>query len=240
MATRLNRFTILGSTAIGALAIAGGSAAFALGSSPSTTPSSSTILTQQAPSEAKADHIAALAAKLGISADALTAALKSVALDKVAEKEAAGEITSEQAASMRQRIEEGAVPFGPGGPRGGGHEGRGGPGGMKAGADVATFLGITQDQFRTELQGGKTLAQVAEAHGKSRDALKAFLSDAMKTKLAQAVTDGKLTQPEADAKLAEFSANLDARIDSVGKMGGGPRGPRGGAPSGQTQPSNVS
>jgi len=43
-------------------------------------------------------------------------------------------------------------------------------------ATAATYIGITDADLRTELQTGKTLAQVAVAHGKTRDGLIAALS----------------------------------------------------------------
>ena len=51
-----------------------------------------------------------------------------------------------------------------------------GPGG-KAGylAAAATYIGITEDQLRTELGADKSLADVAVAHGKTRDGLIAAL-----------------------------------------------------------------
>jgi lambda repressor-like predicted transcriptional regulator len=278
-----NRISIMGSTAIAALAIAGGSAAFALSQS-TPLPSGTTLMAEHvgamkgnrdAHLQALADKLGisvetlkaameavkpatpaergakptaeerdarlqALATELGISVDTLKEAMKQVALDQVAKSLADGKITQEEADARIAAINAGEV-HGPGGPRGtGGHGGRGhgGPG-MHGGADVAGFLGITAEQLRTELQSGKTLAQVAQDHGKSRDELKAFLTEARKAQLAQGVTDGKLTQAEADEKLAEFTARLDEMIDSTGpKAGiGGPRGPRGGQPG--TRPSTA-
>ena len=43
-------------------------------------------------------------------------------------------------------------------------------------ATAATYIGITEADLRTELQSGKTLAQIAVAHGKTRDGLIAALS----------------------------------------------------------------
>jgi hypothetical protein len=43
-------------------------------------------------------------------------------------------------------------------------------------ATAATYIGITEPALRTELQTGKTLAEVAVAHGKTRDGLIAALS----------------------------------------------------------------
>jgi hypothetical protein len=40
---------------------------------------------------------------------------------------------------------------------------------------AATFLGIPEDQLRTELQSGKTFIDVAHDHGKTDDLLRAFL-----------------------------------------------------------------
>lgn len=41
---------------------------------------------------------------------------------------------------------------------------------------AATYIGITEADLRTELQTGKTLAEIAVAHGKTRDGLIAALS----------------------------------------------------------------
>lgn len=43
-------------------------------------------------------------------------------------------------------------------------------------AIAATYIGVTEADLRTELQTGKTLAEVAQAHGKTRDGLIAALS----------------------------------------------------------------
>ena len=53
-----------------------------------------------------------------------------------------------------------------GGPQGQGQRGPGGPGMMQGGGQqIADILGMTPQDLRTELQSGKTLAQVAEAKG---------------------------------------------------------------------------
>src|SRR5438309_1209075 len=80
----------------------------------------------------------------------------------------------------------------------------------------------------SHLQSGQTLAQIATEKGKTRDDLKAYLTSQEKTRLAKAVTDGKLTQAQADQRLADLSSRLDEMIDRTGPAGG-PRGmgPRG-------------
>jgi hypothetical protein len=74
--------------------------------------------------------------------------------------------------------------------RRGGH-GHGFGGGHHVDAEaVATFLGITEDELKSELRDGSSLAAIAEAHGKSRDELKTFL-------------------------IEQYTAGLDAIIDAV-------------------------
>jgi hypothetical protein len=96
-------------------------------------------------------------------------------------------------------------------------------------AALASFLGITVEQLRTELSAdGATLATVAEANGQSRDALKAFLTAEAETALAEKVADGDLTQAEADERLSRLTSNLDAIIDGeAGGRGLGLHGRRG-------------
>jgi uncharacterized protein YidB (DUF937 family) len=157
-----------------------------------------------------------VAEKLGISSDELSTAIESSAFEAIDERVAAGDLTQEQADALKERISE--LPddalIGPGG-----HGfGRGGPGGHMFRAffveGLADFLGITEDQLRTELQvDGATLASVAEAHGKSRDELKAFLTDGLKTRLDERVAAGDLTQAEADERLAAHAERLEEMID---------------------------
>jgi len=73
----------------------------------------------------------------------------------------------------------------------------------------------------TELRSGKTLAQVAEDHGKTKDGLKQAIHDATKSSLDQAVKDGKLTQSVADQILSKVDANLETLVTTTGKLGFG-------------------
>ena len=62
------------------------------------------------------------------------------------------------------------------GPPAGRHGGHGGPPGAQA---IATYLGITAAQLRTDLQSGQTLADVAKAQGKTVSGLEdAIVADA--------------------------------------------------------------
>src|SRR4051812_48182087 len=89
-----------------------------------------------------------------------------------------------------------------------GAPGRGGFG-HGAGLDAAaSVIGITADELHTQLEAGKTLAQIAESKGISQDTLVDKLVAAEKAELAAAVKSGKLTQAQAD----DMSANLKTRI----------------------------
>ncbi len=154
--------------------------------------------------------------KLGISSDELSTAIESSAFDAIDERVAAGDLTQEEADALKERI--GELPddalIGPGG-RGFGHGGHGLVVRIFMTENVAEFLGITDEEIRTELSAeGATLASVAEAHGKSRDELKAFLTSEFKTKLDERVAAGDLTQAEADEMLAKHTERLDEMIDS--------------------------
>lgn len=85
---------------------------------------------------------------------------------------------------------------GPGGP--------GGPGGGPPGAAaIATYLGVTAAELRTDLQSGKSLADVAKAQGKTVSGLE----DAI---VAEASSHLDATQ------LANLKAHLDDIVNRTG------------------------
>jgi hypothetical protein len=98
-------------------------------------------------------------------------------------------------------------------------------------ATAATAIGIDEATLRTELQAGKTLAAIATANGKTAQVvIDALVADAQ-TRLAQAVTEGRMTQPTADARLALDKLMIAEQVNTgigvkMGDMGG--RGGRGG------------
>lgn len=241
-----NKVISMGAGVAAVAAIAGGSL-FALNS---TSGSSSALGLSDSQLQAIATNVAAtpeedreaylekLAANLGVDAQKLKDAIKTTNLQVLDEKVADGSIPQDRADAMRERIESGdTFFFGMGGHGRGGddHGRRGGPGFAAGSAALATFLGIDEATLRTELQT-KSLADVAAAHGKSRDDLKAFLVDSAKTGLAQAVADGKLTQEQADERLSKLTGNLDEMIDRVHEAG--EHGPGRGGWSNDGAPSN--
>jgi polyhydroxyalkanoate synthesis regulator phasin len=94
---------------------------------------------------------------------------------------------------------------------------------LREGMDtVAATIGVTPEELRTELQGGKSLAEVAKAHGVEPAAVTDALVQLADRELDQAVADGKLTAEQAQ-KMRDRVGDLVARfVDHAG--GGGPHG----------------
>jgi DNA-binding phage protein len=109
--------------------------------------------------------------------------------------------------------------------------GRGGPGfrAFNDEAAAATYIGITEADLRTKLQGGQTLAQIATAAGKTRDGLIAALVADGNTKIDAALAAGKITAAQATAQKASLTTRVTAQVDAI-RPAGGPgfpgRGPR--------------
>jgi hypothetical protein len=108
---------------------------------------------------------------------------------------------------------------------------------------VAEQLGITTDELFTALQGGKTVADLAAEKGIEVSTLIDAVIAAETETLTTAVTDGTLTQAQADAHLALLKANLEVGFSKVwtadafgpngqngfdGRSGRGEHGGRGG------------
>ena len=75
-----------------------------------------------------------------------------------------------------------------------------GIGGAKVLVTAATYIGITEAALRTELQAGKSLAEVAIANGKTRDGLIAALSTAATQAIGTLVDQKGLAGPAGPGK----------------------------------------
>lgn len=92
-------------------------------------------------------------------------------------------------------------------------------------AAVAKALGLTEQQLFTQLQGGQTVAQIAQARGISTATLHTAAVEALKTGLATDVKAGRLTQAQADQMIAQAQADANFGLNfGRGGRGGGPRG----------------
>jgi len=128
-----------------------------------------------------------------------------------------GSITQEQADEVATTLSESGLG------RGGGHHGPG-----RLGLETAAeALGMTEDELRTALEpDGTSLADVAEAEGVEVGTLVDALVEAQQERIAQAVEDGRLTQEQADERLADLEERVTERVNSD-DLGRGHRG-RGG------------
>jgi hypothetical protein len=118
-----------------------------------------------------------------------------------------------------------------GGPGRGGPGGPVGPGGFGDLNAAATVLNITPQQLRTELQG-KSLADVAQAHGKTAADMVTALQTAAHNRIDAAVTAGRLSAADAATQKTRVDARITQIVNRVVPQGGpgqpgGPRGPRG-------------
>jgi len=104
-------------------------------------------------------------------------------------------------------------------PQSGGEHGCGGGAGYQVKAAAAEVLGISEDELRTQLMSGQTLAQIAEAHGMSTADFKAALKEKITADLQAELDAGNITQNQFN----EQTANLDAKLDSIINSEGGLR-----------------
>ncbi len=160
---------------------------------------------------------------------ALTAALKTHLDAEVA----AGEHTQAEAdaklAGFATRVTE--MINRPGLPQGGGRDGKGmgGHGAPGFATDaLAKVLKLTVADLNTQLQSGKTLADIAKAQNVDIADVKAQLLKDFTEKEQAEVASGEHTQAEVDAKIAEFKTRLDDMVNGVRPAGGPGMGGRGG------------
>lgn len=179
----------------------------------------------------------AAAEAIGISVDDLRAALKEgKTLAEVAEANgvdrqtlidalvAAGkEQLDELRATLPDRMAELVDRTLPERREGPGGHGRGGIGRFDDGV-AAQVLGLTTDELRDQLRGGMTLAEVAADQGVERQTLVDALVASATERLAQAVTDGKITQERADEMTAKLPELIDKVVDGELRHREGRRG----------------
>ena len=151
------------------------------------------------------------AGDLGVTVEEFQAAVMQTQLQLVDEALANGDITEEQAAERRARIEAGEPGFFPGRP----HQR---PQHRAYGVmmEVAEFIGVTPEELKAGLESGQSVAQVAEANGVTAEALAEYLLGEVQTHVAQALEDGKIDQAKADEILANAPARIEEMINRQG------------------------
>ena len=108
-------------------------------------------------------------------------------------------------------------------PQGFGPGKAGGMGPFGSMTTIASTLGISETTLSTELQTGKSVADVATEKGVDLNKVVDALVAEQTTALKQAVTSGRLTQQQADQMIAMLKANLPHLLSL--KHGAGDMGP---------------
>jgi ribosome recycling factor len=177
------------------------------------------ITPQQLKQELPGKSLAQVASAHGKSGADVATALKNAAHQRIDQAVSSGRVTADQANTEKTNIDQridnlvnqvmpqggpgnGRGPAGPGGP--------GGPRGFGFGLGAAAqAIGITPQQLQQELPG-KSLAQVASAHGKSGADVATALKNTANQRIDQEVTNGRLTADQANTQ----KTNIDQRIDN--------------------------
>jgi hypothetical protein len=201
----LSRKLVIGATGLVLLGAAGGAVAATQGSSGS----------------GRQAYIDDVAKRLSVSPSALTAAMKAAVYDRIDAAVAAGRMSQSQADALKQRIQQsGSAPsFG--------H--RFGDGGLGGRGVAAQYLGIARATHRSELGSGRSLAQIASSTpGKSVEGLKTAIMAAERTRLAEAVSSGRITNQQEQERLDNLSSRIGALLQRTGV--GGPTADLGSVP----------
>jgi polyhydroxyalkanoate synthesis regulator phasin len=164
------------------------------------------------PSQENKTILDSVAKQLGISSSKLSDALKRALGERVDAAVAAGRLSKEEGDALKDRIDSGKLPLF-GGAHGRGFDHVGFIGKLDAAAD---YLGLTEAQLRTQLESGKSLAQIAQAEGKSADGLIDALVNEAKKHVDEAVSAGRLTRAQADEMLKNLRERITSGVSSTG------------------------
>ena len=125
--------------------------------------------------------------------------------DALAKLVTAGTLTQAQSDAVTKALDAARPEGGPG-------QGRGGGPGLTV---AAKALGIEASALRTQLQSGKTIADVASANNVDLQTVIDAIVAAEKTHLAEAVTDGSLTQAQADERAANATERATNMVNGI-------------------------
>jgi hypothetical protein len=162
-----------------------------------------------------------IAAEQGVSKDQLVAALTKQNETKLAQEVKDGKLTQAKADEMKAQFPnmvqkmiegkggEGKFGHGPfDGGKGGGFHGFGKDSGL------LDLLKVTEDQFRTAMDAGKTILDLAQEKGVTKEQVVDFVLKQHQTQIDQLVKDGKVTEEQAKQEKAELTADKVAEMIS--------------------------
>jgi len=158
-----------------------------------------------------------VAARLGVAPEKLRQAFEDALTARIDAAVKAGKLTPEQGARLKERLSN-AKGLGlrlrgrlamkhPGLFHGIHRLHRLGP--------IAKYLDVTPQELRSELRAGKSLAQIATAHGKTADGLVDVIVAPAKARLDRAVANGHLTRQRADEILGRLTEAVEKAVQRV-------------------------
>jgi len=154
------------------------------------------------------ETIAQLSQEKGVSVDSLVTEVTAIRSVQLQKEVSAGKLTQEQANQILSNLQNGFTYwFNNGKPPEDWHD--------RAIADdhieqLASQLGITPGQLQDDMKSGETIAQLAQEKGISVDNLVTNLTTKRIAQIQQEVTDGKLTQDQANLILANLQKGYTA------------------------------
>lgn len=203
MDRRMRKKIVAGAATL--VAVAGGGAAIA----------ATGVLSPQEESQAVVNDAAE---QLGVEPDELSDALKQAFKNRVDAAVEAGRLTEEQGEELKTRIDSSEFPL-----LGFGHgPGHGHFGHFRDLDAAASYLELTEEELRTALAEGQTLAEVAEERDKDVDGLIDALVASATEELDQAVDDGRLTEEQKQSILSTLEERITAKVN--GELRPGPHG----------------
>ena len=145
--------------------------------------------------------VSKFAANLGVGEDKVTEALDATKKQMLDEAVQQGKLTQEQADKIAANKDFGFGGLGFKHVRDHNFMGKG-----RNLDDMANVLGITADQLKTDLQSGKKIQDIVTEHGLTMNQFQQKMQELRKDAISKAVTDGKLTQEQADKILQKNEA----------------------------------
>jgi DNA-binding CsgD family transcriptional regulator len=175
--------------------------------------------------------LAAVATTQNVSVQSVIDAVVTEMKSHIAEEVASGELTQAQADEKLAEVTARATDM-VNGVRPVGMGGKGGRGPAKSVTAVAGVLKLTEAELKTQVEAGKSLADVAATQNVSVQSVIDVVVTEMRAHIASEVASGELTQAQADEKLAEVTARATDMVNGVrpvGKQGdmGGRKGGHG-------------
>ncbi|MDH5333521.1 MAG: hypothetical protein OEW65_06545, partial [Thermoleophilia bacterium] len=157
--------------------------------------------------------LAKAAEKRGVSVDQLTADLKATVTARIDAAEQAGKLTAEQAAAKRASVAEAT------GCKAVAKKARKARGKAKLAsfqmlAAAAQYLDVPKAELWAKLKEGTTLAQLASGSGKSVSGLEDAMLAKAKERLAKAVSSGKLTDAQRDARVTRLEQLAERLVNT--------------------------